>query len=169
MSVGWGHDFTVALLVNVGGNDVYDVKGDGLSYSINRSVTALIDIGGDDRYIGKAGNRPGMTLFSDRFRARGGLSDYFADTTSVGLFLDIGGEDVYATHPPDKEDHNEKDSAKKESNAEPPAPFGGANNDTWLDEPDSDNSKERNFGIGVDRPSGDVHFRPGPEKTPSGR
>ena len=163
MSVGWGHDFTISLLVNLGGDDVYDVKGNGISYSINRSVTAVIDVGGNDRYVGKAGNRPGMALFSERFRPRDGVSDYFADTTSLGLFLDIGGRDTYATHPPSDD---EKD---KEAEPEPPEPFGGSNNDTWLDGPASDNVKERNFSVGIDRPEGNVHFRPRREKTPSGK
>jgi hypothetical protein len=174
LSVGFGHDFTVALLVNIGGDDVYDVKGNGIGYSINRSVAALIDVGGDDRYVGKAGNRPGMTEFDDRFRARGGVSDYFADTTSIGLFLDTSGKDAYETHPPEKKDENkpekkegDKQEKKEGDAAEPPPPFGGSNNETWLDDPDSDNIKERNFSIGVDRPSGQVHFRPRPEKVPS--
>ncbi len=164
MCAAWGHDFVISLLVNIGGNDVYDVKGNGISYSINRSVTAVIDIGGDDRYVGKAGNRPGMTLFSDRFRARGGVSDYFADTTSVGLFLDVGGHDAYLTHPPDKD----ADESEKEDGApEEPTPFVGANDDIWVDEADSDNIKERNFSVGVDRANGEVTFRPRPVKAPS--
>ena len=155
MSVGWGHDFTIALLVNLGGNDIYDVKGNGISYGINRSVTALIDAGGDDRYMGKAGNRPGMALFNERFQARGGVSDYFADSTSISLFLDVGGHDTYATHP----------SADGDKESDPSKPFGGSNNATWLDEPGSKNISGRNFSVGVDREDGDVHFHPRPEKT----
>ncbi len=162
MCAGWGHDFTISLLVNVGGNDVYDVKGNGISYSINRSVTAVMDIGGDDRYIGKAGNRPGMTLFDQRFSARGGVSDYFSDTTSLGLFLDVGGTDTYATHQPSQDDVNEDAEG-----AEPPGPFGGSNNSTWQDPNDSDNARQRNFGIGIDRANGEVRFRPRPERQPS--
>ena len=161
MCMGWGHDFVISLLVNIGGDDVYDVRGNGLSYSINRSTTAVIDVGGDDRYIGKAGNRPGMALFDERFRARGGVSDYFADTTSLGLFLDIGGLDSYETHPPADDAVDETDTQSQR--------FGGANDDTWLDEADSGNVTERNFSIGVDRPAGDVNFRPRPVKLPSGR
>jgi hypothetical protein len=162
-SLAWGHDFSISLLVNLGGNDVYDVKDNGLSYSINRSLTAVIDIGGDDRYVGKAGHRPGMALFSDRFSARDGVSTYFTDSTSLGLFLDVGGRDTYATQPA-----AEEETGKEEAPSEPSEPFGGANDDTWLDEPGSDNVKERNFSIGVDRPEGEAHFRPRPEKTPSG-
>jgi hypothetical protein len=169
MCVGWGHDFVISLLVNLGGDDVYDVKGNGLSYSINRSVTALIDVGGDDRYRGKAGNRPGMAVFDERFRARGGVSDYFADTTSMGLFLDVGGADAYHTHPPaaDEAAKGEEEGDDKKAASDPPAPFGGSNNDTWHDTPASGNVAECNFSIGVDRPDGEVRFRPRREKTPA--
>ncbi len=177
MCMAWGHDFTIALLVNIGGNDVYDVQGNGISGSINRSVSILVDVGGDDRYVGKAGNYPGKAEFDARFRARGGVSDYFADTTSLGLFLDVGGFDKYETHWPE-DDPDKKDNSneqEKDQPSEKPKPFGGVNGSVqhgpaiWLDEPDSDNVKERNFSIGVDRPDGQVSFRPRPVKTPSGR
>ena len=94
-SLAFGHDFAVALLVNVGGNDLYEVRQNGIAYSINRSVAALIDIGGDDVYQGGKGNRPGMSRFDERFRVRDGVSTYFSDTNSIGLFLDVGGNDTY--------------------------------------------------------------------------
>jgi hypothetical protein len=148
LSIAFGHDFTVALLVNLGGDDVYEVQGDGLGYSINRSVAALIDIGGDDAYLEKEGNRPGFAKYeADRFDAGNAEKPtagfYFADTTSVGLFLDVGGKDAY---------------------------WSGQKDDThWFDEPDSPNWKARNFSIGVDRAEGNVSFLPIPEKPPSGQ
>ncbi|MFQ5591684.1 MAG: hypothetical protein ACE5HE_11010 [Phycisphaerae bacterium] len=159
MSVAWGHDFTVALLVNIGGDDKYDVRGNGLSYSINRSLTALIDVGGNDSYTGKGGNRPGTALFDKRFRPRGNVSDYFADTTSLGLFLDVGGHDTYHTH--------EATSGEAANELAHLPVFGGADNDVWIDGRDSDNVKVRNFSIGMDLPDGAVSFRPRAEKTPS--
>ena len=163
MSCAWGHDFTIALLLDIGGDDVYEVKDCGISYSINRSMTALIDIGGDDHYTGKAGHHPGYVLYDKRFAARGGVSDYFADTTSLGLFLDIGGEDTYATHPPEKKGEGQGADAE----AEPPGPFGGANDTVWIDEPDSENVLTRNFSISVDRADATINFQPRPEKVPS--
>ena len=165
MSIGWGHDFVISLLVNVGGDDIYNVKGNGMSYSINRSVTALIDVGGNDRYIGAQNHHPAMAEFADRFRARGGVSDYFADTTSLALFVDVGGTDLYMTQPMDNVKSNEDSD---EAGCDPPVAFGGANDTTWADEPESDNTRERNFRVGVDRANGVVHFRPRPMKTPSG-
>ena len=148
--IAWAHDFTIGLVVNIGGNDLYSVDTGGLSYSINRSVSMLIDIGGDDVYKTdvkqreekKHGVRPGFAMNAEGFRARDGVTTYFADTTSLGLFLDIGGNDTYW------------DDLK--------------NNDHWLDPPDSDNWADRNFSVGVDRPDGTVSFSPRPVRPPTG-
>ena len=151
MCVGWGHDFTIALHVDVGGDDLYRVDRHGLSYNINRSVTALIDVGGDDVYRadpahrGEGEDRPGLSRFDPKFdpgaAERPDASYYFADATSLALFLDVGGEDTY---------------------------WSALENDTrWGDEPGSDNARVRNYGIGVDREDGEVRFVPRPEKAPS--
>ena len=154
MCAAWGHDFTIALLLNVGGDDVYSLKGNGLSYGINRSVTALIDTAGADRYTGKVGNHPGQAVYAERFE-RSEISNYFAEATSLSLFLDVGGSDTYASHPADDATGGEPGSD---------APYGGSNNSTWLAEPGSDNARAHNFGVGVDRANGEVHFYPRREK-----
>ena len=144
-SLGFGHDFTAAMLVNVGGNDSYAVESSGLGYSLNRSVAMLIDVGGRDAYVTGSENRPGMVVFDEKFRDRSGLTTYFADATSLGLFLDVGGDDTYRCS-------------------------GEAQNNTiWFDRPGSDNAQVRNFSVGVDCESGDVRLLPQPEKVPGGR
>ncbi len=140
-SLAFGHDFTVALLIDGAGNDTYEVKGNGLGYSINRSVAMLIDIGGNDVYRTRDGNRPGMAIFDERFRDRTGGSTYFADASSLGLFLDVGGTDTYA---PER-----------------------ANDSSWLDEDGSANPPVRNWSVGVDRAEGTVNLDPRPERPPS--
>ena len=65
-----------------------------------------------------------------------------SDTTSVGLFLDIGGDDTYFGKP--------------------------QSGTTWLDPPDSVNWKVRNFSVGVDRAAGRVDLTPVPERAPTG-
>lgn len=149
-SLAWAHDFTIGILVDVAGDDRYRVDTSGLGYSINRSVALLIDAAGDDVYETdlaqrrekKQGDRPGVAINDERFRARGGVSTYFADTTSVGLFLDVGGTDTY---------------------------WGELKNDMhWLDPPDSPNWQDRNYSVGVDRADGTVDFTPTPERPPSG-
>jgi hypothetical protein len=140
-SLAFGHDFAVAILIDIGGNDIYRTAGAGIAYSINRSVAALIDIGGDDQYQGREGDHPGMAIFDDRFRTRDGVTTYFADTTSIGLFLDVQGTDTYWS--------------KNE------------NNTVWKDDSEDDNFKERNFSIAIDRKDGEINFLPTPDKTPS--
>jgi hypothetical protein len=143
LSLGMGHDFTVALLVDLGGDDRYRVDGSGLGQSLNRSVAMLIDVGGDDRYESEDVHRPGTAANNERFRARGGARTYFAETTSLGLFLDVGGADRYWTEE-------------------------AGNDRVWLDPADSPNWADRNFSVGVDRADGAVDFTPRPEKVPSG-
>jgi hypothetical protein len=156
-SLAWAHDFTIGLLVNLGGDDTYSVATGGLSYSINRSVSMLIDVGGNDTYRTdiaqreekKHGLRPGYAMNDERFRARGGVGTYFAQTTSLGLFLDVGGNDTYTS----------------ETGG---VPAGVQNNAHWLDPADSPNWADRNFSIGVDRADGEVYFTPRAVKPPSG-
>ncbi len=141
--IAWAHDFTIAILLNVGGNDLYRVREGGLGSSINRSVSMLIDVGGDDAYETEEVPRPGFARNDERFRARGGVSTYFADTTSIGLFLDVGGRDRY---------------------------WGDLENDShWLDPEGAPNWKDRNFSVGVDREEGEVDFTPTPVRVPSRR
>jgi hypothetical protein len=143
LSIAWAHDFTIGILLDVAGDDRYSVdKSSGLGNSINRSIALLIDTGGDDVYQTKEVPRPGFAKNDERFRARGGVSTYFADTTSLGLFLDIGGHDTY---------------------------WGEWRNDNqWLDPHDAPNWADRNFSVGVDRAIGSVDFTPTPVRPPSG-
>jgi hypothetical protein len=141
LSLGWGHDFTVGILLDAGGDDLYSVDASGLGGSINRSVAMLIDLGGDDIYRTREIARPGYTENNENFRARPGVGTYFADTSSIGLFLDIGGRDEY---------------------------WGDlVNGSTRLDSADSPNWADRNFGVFVDRPAGEVGFAPIPSRPPS--
>jgi hypothetical protein len=127
----FGHDFTVAILADAAGNDLYECGGEGVGHSINRSVALCLEGGGDDRYVFKmAGKRPGLANFDARFLDRTGPSVYWTEPTSVGLFLDAGGKDIY--------------------------PEGMADGMTRTDDPGSDNERARNRGIFVDRTSGAI-------------
>ena len=141
-SLAWAHDFTIGILWDVGGDDLYQVDSGGLAYSINRSVALLVDVGGDDEYRAKEIPHPGIARNDERFRARDGVSTYFADTTSLGMFLDVGGDDTY---------------------------WGELkNNDQWLDLPDAPNWEDRNFSVGVDRAEGTIDCTPRPVRVPTG-
>jgi len=130
-SLAWGHDFTIGILLDVAGNDVYSLKKNGLAYSINRSVAMLMDLGGDDAYRAEELERPGFALNAAQFRARDGVSVYFAETSSIGLFLDTGGTDSYWSDTLGNDTH-------------------------WLDPADSPNWADGNFSVGVDRAGGTV-------------
>jgi hypothetical protein len=171
-SVAFGHDFTVAMLVDLDGNDVYEVEQSGLGYSINRSVAALIDQGGDDVYRGNPVLRPGMARYDgDRFGRWDGVTTYFADATSLGLFLDVGGSDLYEPLPPVASRHvlhALPDDHEPPASPEVPAGTIAACGDglVWLDPDGSPNRPARNLSIGVDREGGRIDWRPEPEKSP---
>jgi len=134
----FGHDFTHALLVNLGGNDRYECPGDGLGFSINRSYAMLIDVGGDDVYKSAPKNVPGLARYDKRFADVTAPSTYWVDASSLGLFLDVGGNDSYWC------------AAAKDGT-------------TWGDAAGSDNRKVRNVGIGMDVAEGTIDWRAIPQ------
>lgn len=122
----FGHDFTVALLVDAAGNDRYECGLEGMGHSINRSVVLCLEGGGDDIYsFATGGKLPGRATFDPKFLDRTGVSVYWLEPTSVGLFLDAGGADSY--------------------------PPGVGDDRLLVDEPGSDNVRARNFGVFLDR------------------
>ncbi len=177
-SLAFGHDFTVAMLVNLGGDDIYEIERDGLAFSINRSVAMLIDIEGNDHYRQNPKNRPGLARYdASRFANWDSYSTYFADSSSIGIFLDVGGDDTYGPCYPAPERHKLLtlgDRDEPESGVtQDSQPTAGTvlecdNNMTWLDPPDSPNPEARNFSVGVDRESGVIDLLPKPEKRPGG-
>ena len=139
-SLSFAHDFSVTVFVDAAGKDLYQIPNGAPAYSINRSVAILLDLGGDDTYRMKDGLRPGMAPFDEKYRDRTGGSTYFADASSLALFLDVGGADFYT---PDR------------------------GSDTfWGDEKDSPNPSVRNWSLGEDRSGGSVNLDPRPEKSP---
>jgi len=131
----FGHDFTVAILHDALGDDVYECGGEGVGHSINRSVALCLEGGGDDRYVfATDGKRPGLANFDPRFLDRTGPSVYWTESSSVGLFLDVGGNDSYAGR--------FAEGARPENDA------------ALTDSLGSDNVRARNRGIFVDRSSG---------------
>ncbi|MCK4872943.1 MAG: hypothetical protein KAS72_09480 [Phycisphaerales bacterium] len=172
-SLAFGHDFTIAILANLGGDDRYIIENNGLGQSINRSVAMLIDIGGNDEYLGQAANRPGLARYDEsRLLKRDGVSTYFADTTSVGLFLDVGGDDSYGIAQPDAKRHlllplDDEPTSDDPDDSAAQGMLGCKDNSIWLDPPDSPNNAVRNFSVGVDRADGAVSFLPIPEKPVS--
>ena len=133
------------------------IGGPGFGYSRDRSPLALfVDIGGDDVYEAPAepppgfyksrnDYHPGYALYEPGFAASadatGGITDpvgrlipSFAYTSSLGIFLDVGGNDTYRGYI--------------------------AKGDVWGDKPGSDNWIVRNVGVGMHVPEGSIDWRP---------
>ncbi|MBL1218958.1 MAG: hypothetical protein D8M59_15875 [Planctomycetes bacterium] len=179
-SLAFGHDFAVAMLLNMGGNDIYELQGGGMGMSINRSVAMLIDAGGDDIYRMAADSVPGSARYdAARFADWSGYSTYFADASSVGLFLDAGGHDSYEVARVIPEHHAihmpsafaERLDKQNESVLDIMHMLDGCgNNRKWGDGPDSANWAVRNFGIGVDTETDAViNWLPIPSKPVGGK
>lgn len=83
-SMGEGHDFAVGILIDGKGNDSYLVSG-GLGIGLTNSFGLFIDYEGDDVY---------------QITEKLGLGDanWKRDMGGIGIFLDLGGNDVYPPH-----------------------------------------------------------------------
>jgi len=140
--LGFGWDFTNALLINKGGNDTYRAKIISMGLAQIRSNAFLIDIGGDDKYfLGE--NTPGLGEASYRqgYDKPGRLTSYYSYAKSFGGFIDIGGRDQY---------YSFKD---KEKSVHPLA----KNNSMWLQPARTDSLFGfDNYGVGIDTEEGTV-------------
>ena len=92
--IGFGHDFTIALLLNKGGNDLYKIRNDGLGYAINMSQIFFFDTDGEDRYITGGGHNYGQNNFTQyNPPIIGAFQVLYAN--QICLFADVGGRDRY--------------------------------------------------------------------------
>lgn len=146
----FGHDFTVAVLYDGGGNDRYECGSEGVGHSINRSVALCFDVGGDDEYLfATEGKRPGLVTYDPRFLDRTTPSVYWTESTSIGLFIDIGGKDVYRRW-----------AEGPGATIVDPSPLPEIGNDvSKTDDPASDTYRARNFGVFVDRAAGTLDLQ----------
>jgi hypothetical protein len=143
--IAYGWDFTIALLVDKGGDDLYEVRMMGLGCAQIRSQALLFDLGGNDTYVlppHAAGL--GAATFLDSYAKPGySYGPYSRYGNALGLLLDIGGTDRYVA----------RDLA---SGKEEPVP-GAADNCTWWQPAkDSPNFGYRSYGIGCDTATGTV-------------
>lgn len=93
--MGFGHDYTIALCLNRGGNDTYKLNGDGLGFAINMSQVFFFDTKGDDSYLtGTKGHHYGWNNY-DQYNPPiiGTFQTLFAD--QICLFGDLQGKDSY--------------------------------------------------------------------------
>ena len=123
----FGHDYTIALLLDGGGDDSYRYGRDGFGYAINMSQAFFIDTGGDDRYsLHTGGTGYGITDFRPERDLRLNIGRvYTGDSTQVGLFLDVAGKDTYLRLDPksgkEQADEDRKDGSRLLRPGDPPA------------------------------------------------
>ena len=92
VQVGSGHDFTLGMLVNEAGDDVYSYAGLAAGASNCNGIGIFVDNAGDDSYSTTTDYSSGLGNVSDECAAARPLPK------SVGLMLDAGGRDAY-TYP----------------------------------------------------------------------
>jgi hypothetical protein len=108
--MGFGHDYSVAILFDRSGDDVYRFGWEGIGDAINTSQAFFVDGGGNDTYSLHAGkNGLGMTSFTPAGWPPPLEANYQACATQIGLFLDLGGADRYLDR--DEKTGNEAPSA----------------------------------------------------------
>lgn len=142
LSFGW--DFSVTLLVDWQGNDVYAAKIISTGLSQIRSDAFFFDFAGNDIYQLNSGT-PGMgeATFREDFRTPRPMTPFPGYAQSYGILIDVGGEDQYLDY---------VDSTTGTA----PRP-GCDNNTTWYRPArDSEDFGYNNYGIGVDAHSGTV-------------
>jgi hypothetical protein len=91
-SIGVGHDFSLGLLDEAGGNDTWNAPGLALGSGNSNGLGILLERGGDDSYTSGSGGTLGWANGSDR-----GVSNGFDHLFTTGLFVDGDGADTYAT------------------------------------------------------------------------
>ncbi|MFC2172058.1 hypothetical protein ACFLU6_05435 [Acidobacteriota bacterium] len=136
--MGFGWDFTNALLINGEGDDRYELKGSGLGLASGRSHVIFADLGGDDdyRFSGK-GNALGCAPPREDYRHFDPLMPYEFYASDHGFFIDAGGKDRYSVlvgedYQPGSE-HGYEDGFQRLCPAPDSDGFGFKNHGTGLD------------------------------------
>ncbi|MBI3922093.1 MAG: hypothetical protein HY318_11800 [Armatimonadetes bacterium] len=143
--IAFGWDFTVALLVDKGGDDLYEARMISIGCAQIRSNALLIDLGGNDTYTLPPGAEGfGAATFLESYaKPSYSYGPYSLYGNSIGALLDIGGKDKYL----DKDFASGKESPSARA----------ADNSKWLKPPkDSPQFGYRSFGIGLDAETGTV-------------
>jgi HEAT repeat protein len=83
VSQGVGHDLAFGLLLDEGGDDVYEASGQSQGFGNANGIGILADAAGNDRYVGEAETVQGYGQRDQTFE-------------SLGFLMDGGGSDVYS-------------------------------------------------------------------------
>ena len=92
-SIGAAHDFSVGIFLDEGGDDHYELGDLGLGAAHDNGFALFVDAKGDDKYqvIGTRCRAFGVAQLSQWGNLR-------EDIFNLGLFLDLGGSDIYPAH-----------------------------------------------------------------------
>ncbi len=89
MHMGAGHDFSIGVFLNEGGNDTYAISGLGAGASNCNGVGLFVDNVGDDTYRASSDYGSGMgNVSAECLETRPGAA-------SLGVMMDAGGTDAY--------------------------------------------------------------------------
>lgn len=86
---GSGHDYSLGVLINEGGDDTYRITGLSSGASNCNGIGLFVDNGGDDLYIAISDLSSGVGNISNECLAAR------PDAVSIGIMLDAGGTDEY--------------------------------------------------------------------------
>ena len=145
--LGFGWDFTMALLLDKGGNDRYEAQRISGAQAMIRSTAILADLSGDDVYVLPRGAGGGNAAWLNSYGAQvppfemeyGPYSHY---GTSFAFLLDAGGDDTYLEW---QEDGEHQPSATWRDGA------------TWLQPARGDSTfGHRSHGVGMDVEGGTI-------------
>lgn len=92
--MGFGHDYTVTIFLNRGGDDFYKLKGDGVGYAINKSQVFFYDTDGNDHYIRGDGRGYGWNNY-DKNNPPNVASMFHLYSDQIAFFGDLNGIDTY--------------------------------------------------------------------------
>jgi hypothetical protein len=142
--IAFGWDYTVAILLDKGGNDHYEAKIISLGCAQIRSDVLLIDLGGDDYYQLQSGQQGfGAATYLESYNIPNKISPMDIYSKSFGLLLDIGGKDSYMDWDKDKDKVT-------------PDTICGDDKTWYSPAKDSKNYGANNFGVGMDVEDGKV-------------
>ena len=137
-ALGFGWDYTNALMFDRSGDDLYVGHEAVLGVANGRSSALAVDLAGDDRYeLSGEGAAYGVAGAMEQIDTVDPARPYFHEGASLGLFLDVGGDDVYLR-------------------GEEPDPVAEDGFQVLTPLPGEEGHEQRNFGVGVDAPEGDV-------------
>jgi hypothetical protein len=101
-SLGAAHDFSVGIFVDEAGNDTYELGDLGLGAAHDNSTAMFVDGKGNDRYT--VDTALCRAFGSASLSAWGGLRE---DLGNLGLFMDLGGSDIYPKACPQSHNNQE--------------------------------------------------------------